>query len=1609
VNIKRVEPLIPSESYIGHSAYIRNVEVEEHLILNDKAIKKISDQPSLLENNAKSISEAYHKAKADGTNPELKALEEQSLKETPKAETEVSSQPEGESNPKSEEEQRAKGVEILDTEKKIAQLEKELRKAPIRPSKGVLSKKQIRIQIKNYNEQLRELKGLKPRKKITDSVLRINLRKFGTEVDETNLPHTERVVLDAIGRLSATDADIANSDGNAKLRMQNALKAKGDSIDQIVTDYISENQLEENMAPELRSAIIDFVEKGDAYKWMDAIKEREAQTDPNAIREDEYYNFGYDQAIELEMTDEEISELENEIGTLNDLTQEEYEQLKQEFSNTEPIEGIDKSESKTDSIKTKSERKAIAEAKIDEIADLLKDFLPSAKGVKKSGIGQDEIIDLVAKAVKALVNTGIDVQDAIKQVKDRLSERFDVDELKDFDIKMNIAKNDLKPLLEKSGITYRQAVFTVNKYLREVKADDVISEEDLREALKAKEAESVRSGYDVKGESVKKTVLTKRAYEGDFRDSVKSELEKFGLTRAVENQEDANNRAKDFINSVGEDAALDSVRNGDVVGGMAAAVFANVMVMNREKALLSTNKSEVEVLNKREADLINEFGEMAKQGGQFNSMINFIYQNTDLGFNVEAKIKEYKDANNGEISAEMEAKFRALDTELKEVNKKLVEAEKRAADAEANQSVKNIQESIERNKKKSYTKSSKDIANNIRKLKSKPFKFTDENGNEINIDTMGVSWNNLVEEIAKAVEKGGEIIDAVSNALNNADWYKSLSNKDKNKLVKQLEEYFAEAEKTEGGLSISTSLIRSLVEGGITDINELTKQVYKSVSQLYPNITEREVRDEITGYGRTVNLSQDEVSRQLRRMKDIGRTISALEDVENKIRPLKSGTQRDKMDAEQRSLKKKLREAMKDLPIDLEASEAALKSQLEATKTRIQNRIEDLQREIDTKIKTPENARTVKEDEELKALKERRDKLKEEHDKIFKDEEFIEAKRLEQTKKRTEQRIEDLQRRLKNGDFTKTQRKAVVADSELIKLRAEKLRIQEEYNKELYKVQLENRTKAEKIKDSIWELWNIPRILMATGEASFVGVQGLKQTISHPINAAKAFKNAFEFFKSEKRTEEWLNEIKSQEWYPILKGSKLALTEPNVGLTAREELFYSGWANNMWDIAGWLFTFPFRQKGKAAHKKAHDFWLSLNPFKAIERASVGYLDTIRVERFLDGMQMLEMKGKNFETDKQDYKDVADAINTMTGRASLGKYGEQAAPILSKIFFSPRNWASGIKSATPYALYHFGKMTPTARKMAIADFSKFLGFTTSIMIMAAAYLNNDDDDETQVELDPRSSDFMKIRLGKTRVDPWGGMQQQVVLSARIMADALMKMLPQIGIGGAIKKGDELLATGVPNRTKTTSGLIAQQAVNKLNPTASLIYNYSSSHYEDGKLMNEYGKEYTLSNELKEKFNPIFWGTVSDLLKDDPNALNGLLAFYAFFGGGVSVYDSDKNTYSIGEEKSQITPNARTIQDKISEESKIKNEEEKAREIKNREEIDKEYKTTEKEMMLRELVEKSRKNKAAIIISELEKISPQKREKTLDRWYEIDVVPKSIYKIIEVKNNQIKLVE
>jgi len=147
----------------------------------------------------------------------------------------------------------------------------------------------------------------------------------------------------------------------------------------------------------------------------------------------------------------------------------------------------------------------------------------------------------------------------------------------------------------------------------------------------------------------------------------------------------------------------------------------------------------------------------------------------------------------GGINAKQEKKI----IELTEQNKKLKEqakkAEKAAIEA-ANKAFggKGGKESAE----VSFSEKAKKVADNFRKLKNKEFVFRDENGNEIQLNKAGVSWNELIELGAKTIEKTGEIADGVAEIINNIkdkEWYQKLSDKDKTNLEKQFTKQFEDA------------------------------------------------------------------------------------------------------------------------------------------------------------------------------------------------------------------------------------------------------------------------------------------------------------------------------------------------------------------------------------------------------------------------------------------------------------------------------------------------------------------------------------------------------------------------------------------------------------------------------------------------------------------------------------------------------------------------------------------------------------------------------------------------------------------------------------------------
>lgn len=930
-------------------------------------------------------------------------------------------------------------------------------------------------------------------------------------------------------------------------------------------------------------------------------------------------------------------------------------------------------------------------------------------------------------------------------------------------------------------------------------ADGTLNANALKgEVAGAKEAEEEKP-------KTRRKALFGRAVKGMDVETAKKAIEKYGLTYDVESRTDARQAAQKYINDVGFDAALQSVRINLMDDGAGAYVFAELIDQLETDMEFAETDQEMAELVELQQQLFNEFDRKARSAGRFISSLDDIYRNSKFGYSAEKKIQEYKDKNSGFIPEDVEKKFRSLDEKIKELNKKIKEAEARVKKAEEDGIIAEIVTSVKQKQtaKTTYTKKAKAVADDFRKkLKTKPIQFKDANGNVIPIKTQGVTWNDLVEIGAKAIEASGKIADGIAammNAVEQEDWYKNLNSADKDAVRAQVEGVFSE--ETPGEIQIPSGTIRSLVESGIDNMDDLVAAVKALMSDKYPNATDREIRDAITGYGKEVTKTSDDIQAEINALKRIGKLTSKIEDLQAGI------------------------------IAETDPKKKAKKTQEE----------KDLIKQVENLL-------------ESSGIKN--------------------ARRLDQAKQRAAKRIEELQERLNTGNFSKKKPTPLVEDEELAKLRVQKQNLQDEFDVEVYKMELENRNKFEKFRDALLEIWNIPRALMATGEISFLLIQGGIQTLSHPINAARAFYKAVQHFASEKKAQEWGDFIKTQPYYEQMKKSKLALSEFDARLNAQEEQFLGGWVNFMWDYAGW----PVKLMGGQAYEK----WKQLNVFKALERATVGYMNTIRILRYLDGMKKLEMEGKNFNDNVEEYKNVADVINTLTGRASLGPLEGKASKVLSTIFFSPRNWASVLKTMTPFAFYHFGKMgqkgtykPSVAQKMAMADFMTYMAVTGSMVALMAAKFNDDDDEDTEVSLDPYSSDFMKIRIGNTRIDPWAGKQQMIVFQARYIMNAITKE------GETKKLGQGMF---VPTRSELTGELVQ----NKLAPSAALAVKWAQQKFDKEGKGTLYGEEFLLSEKLAGSLYPMYIGTINELWEDQPETVSAFLTAYAFLGGGVSTY-------------------------------------------------------------------------------------------------------------------------
>lgn len=236
--------------------------------------------------------------------------------------------------------------------------------------------------------------------------------------------------------------------------------------------------------------------------------------------------------------------------------------------------------------------------------------------------------------------------------------------------------------------------------------------------------------------------------------------------------------------------------------------------------------------------------------------------------------------------------------------------------------------------------------------------------------------------------------------------------------IKQgIEEKLAEGKPlTEMGNWIQ-KLARTFVEMGVRDSDKLVDSVHGLLKDIIPGLDRRQVMDAISGYGDFKQLSKDEISVELRRMKGELQQLGKIEDLQAKKAPLKSGMERRTPGMLERQRIKIVNELKRQLGIVVTDPAKQLQSALGAIKTRLQHDIDDLDFQIRTKERLVKTKTPTPLDAEAIGLKEKRDALKKQFDEIFGPRQITDEQRIQLASKQLDARIAEMERQLKSGEI----------------------------------------------------------------------------------------------------------------------------------------------------------------------------------------------------------------------------------------------------------------------------------------------------------------------------------------------------------------------------------------------------------------------------------------------------------------------------------------------------------------------------------------------------------------------------------------------------------------
>jgi hypothetical protein len=626
----------------------------------------------------------------------------------------------------------------------------------------------------------------------------------------------------------------------------------------------------------------------------------------------------------------------------------------------------------------------------------------------------------------------------------------------------------------------------------------------------------------------------------------------------------------------------------------------------------------------------------------------------------------------------------------------------------------------------------------------------------------------------------------------------------------------------------------------------------------------RAVRDALNN---TLQKKRREAADKLRTQEDIDK--EALEVVEEAITELNRKIEAEDYALPQRRTptqtaqyearvneKKRLQQKVRDARANLFGRKGLTDEQrIKQATAAIDKSIERMQKMLTSgNYDVPKRTSKTPETPELAQKRETRDKLRKQLLELrkLKRDALIDpiAKQLKTDKKRIQTRMDKLKKRMETGDFSKPEKRKKATDDELLALQVEEENLKEAWAKMVFERQLASRGPGKRLLDAGQQTLNTARAVLTSFDVSAVLRQGGFIVLGNPLRGFRNLGPMFQAFGSDKFAKEEKFRLERRENFKngAYQQSKLFLADVNKvdQMTQQEEAFMSRWIKKLPKGAKGLYI------GSA--------------IQGSQRAYTVFLNRLRMDTF-DAMVANLKKGS--EPTPQEMSAVANYINIATGRGDLGKFN-QAGTMLNTVFFAPRLVASRFQILAGYPYFTASGRT---KALVLREYGKFFAGATLVYVIGA--LAQGDDDEP-IETDPRSSDFLKIRFGDTRVDPLSGLIQATVLVSRLVSgekkQASGKIVPIRGEKVPYGADDSFDVMG--NFVRTKFSPIVGSAVNVVT----------------GK--NVVGEPTDIGEETKRMLIPMSFTEMKETLEAQGVPEATALIMLQLFGMGVQTYTPGK---------------------------------------------------------------------------------------------------------------------